>query len=185
VKEKQYLALLRGINVGGNNVIKMAKLKESFEKLGFSDIATYIQSGNVLFKTSEKNLKKVAAKIEKALSKEYKYVAKIILFSYEELKTVVERAPKKFGKDPSKYRYDVLFLREPVDETKALKSIPLKEGVDQGYAGKRVLYFSRLISKATQSKLARIILLPIYQEMTIRNWNTTTKLLVQMNEREK
>jgi len=53
----------------------------------------------------------------------------------------------------------------------------VKEGVDQAFAGNGVLYFSRLISRATQSHLTRIIGMPIYQSMTIRNWNTTTRLL--------
>ena len=58
-----------------------------------------------------------------------------------------------------------------------LNALTLKEGVDEVHAGKGVLYFSRLIAKATQSKISRIVSLPIYQEMTIRNWNTTTQLL--------
>ena len=58
-----------------------------------------------------------------------------------------------------------------------MKSVTTKEGVDQAFAGKGVLYFSRLSSRATQSQLSRIIMLPVYQNMTIRNWNTTTKLL--------
>src|SRR5437667_12783046 len=56
MKEKQYLALLRGMNVGGNNIITMTALKACFEKLGLMDVATYIQSGNVLFRTAEKDL---------------------------------------------------------------------------------------------------------------------------------
>jgi len=61
-----------------------------------------------------------------------------------------------------------------------MKSVTTKEGVDQAFAGKRVLYFSRLISKAAQSHLTRIITMPVYQNMTIRNWNTTIKLLNMM-----
>ena len=64
----------------------------------------------------------------------------------------------------------------------AMKSITTKEGVDQASAGKGVLYFSRLISRATQSHLSRVVSLPVYQSMTIRNWNTTTKLLKMMDE---
>ena len=62
-----YLALLRGINVGGNNIIKMDELKKTFEELNFSDVKTYIQSGNVLFKDAEKDRMKISEKIEKAL----------------------------------------------------------------------------------------------------------------------
>lgn len=53
MNETRYIALLRGINVGGNNIIRMSDLKASFEELGFSDVVTYIQSGNVLFNTGE------------------------------------------------------------------------------------------------------------------------------------
>ena len=61
-----------------------------------------------------------------------------------------------------------------------MKSVKIKEGVDEAHAGSGVLYFSRLTSKASQSYLTRIIGLPVYQDMTIRNWNTTTKLLALM-----
>jgi uncharacterized protein (DUF1697 family) len=61
-----------------------------------------------------------------------------------------------------------------------MQVVRTKEGVDQAFAGDGVLYFSRLISKASQSHLTRIIALPIYQQMTIRNWNTSTRLLSLM-----
>ena len=63
-----YVALLRGINVGGNNIIRMTALKACFETLGFQDVSTYIQSGNVLFSTAESDTVKLTAKIETALS---------------------------------------------------------------------------------------------------------------------
>jgi len=63
-----------------------------------------------------------------------------------------------------------------------MKNVSTKEGVDHAYKGKYVLYFSRLTSKASQSHLAKIIKLPVYQSMTIRNWNTTTKLLALMEK---
>jgi uncharacterized protein (DUF1697 family) len=69
-----------------------------------------------------------------------------------------------------------------------MKNVRVREGVDDAYAGKAVLYFSRLISRASQSYLTKIIALPMYQNMTIRNWNTTTKLLALMesgNEKSK
>jgi uncharacterized protein (DUF1697 family) len=56
----------------------------------------------------------------------------------------------------------------------------VKEGVDEAYAGDGALYFIRLISRASQSRLTRLISLPIYQHITIRNWNTTTRLLEMM-----
>jgi uncharacterized protein (DUF1697 family) len=62
-----------------------------------------------------------------------------------------------------------------------MKSVPTRAGVDQAYAGTGVLYFSRLTSRASQSLLSRIVSMPMYQSMTIRNWNTTMKLLQMMD----
>lgn len=178
--DTQYLALLRGINVGGNNIIKMVDLKACFESMGFSDVMTYIQSGNVLYKAAETDKTKLTTKIEGVLSERFGYRSRIVTVTYMELKKVVEEAPNGFGKDLDKYRCDVIFLKEPLTVKEAMKNVRVKEGVDNAFAGKTVLYFSRLISKASQSHLTKIITLPMYQNMTIRNWNTTTKLLALM-----
>jgi len=180
--DTQYLALLRGINVGGNNIIKMADLKACFENMGFTDVVTYIQSGNVLFKSAEKDKTKLTNKIERVLSERFSYKSRMVAVTHKELKRVVEGAPKGFGKDLDKYRYDVVFLKEPLAPREAMKNVSTKEGVDSAYAGESVLYFSRLISKASQSHLTKIITLPVYQNMTIRNWSTTTKLLALMEK---
>jgi uncharacterized protein (DUF1697 family) len=181
--ERQYLTLLRGINVGGNNIIKMTELKACFEDMGFKDVATYIQSGNVLFQASDQNHDKLTDKIEKALSKRFNYKSCVVVVSHEQLKSAVEHAPRGFGEDTSRHRYDVIFLKKPLSASEAMKSVSIKKDVDQAYAGKDVLYFSRLISKASQSNLPRLIRLPVYQNMTIRKWNTTTKLLALMDAR--
>ena len=172
-----YLALLRGINVGGKNIIKMADLKACFEEIGFSDVATYIQSGNVLFRSTEKDRRKLATQIEKKLSGTFNYSSLVVVVPHKGLKEIVKSAPKGFGSQPDSYRYDVAFLKEPLTPAEVMKQVSLKEGVDQAYAGKLAFYFSRLISRAVQSRLNRIASLPIYKYMTIRNWNTTTKLL--------
>ena len=185
MKEKQYLALLRGVNVGGTNVITMTALKACFEKLGLMDVATYIQSGNVLFRTAEKDLGRLTSTIEDTLSKQFSYASRVVVVPHSELTHVVQRAPKGLGTNPARYRYDVVFLKPPLTADHAMKSIRTKTGVDQAFAGKGVLYFSRLIRKASRSYLTRIIQLPIYQSMTIRNWNTTTKLLALMDARAK
>jgi uncharacterized protein (DUF1697 family) len=69
-----------------------------------------------------------------------------------------------------------VFLKAPLTAETAGKDVPIKEGVDRLWVGTGVLYSSRLISRATQSRFSRIISLPTYKQMTIRNWNTTTKL---------
>lgn len=176
----QYLVLLRGINVGGKNVIKMADLKASFEELGFSNVVTYIQSGNVLIQSDEKDKVQLTTRIEKELSKRFNFEAKVVLVSQKELAAIIRDAPKGFGSEDEKFRYDVIFLKEPLTPKEALQSVSTREGVDTAHAGKQVLYFSRLISRAVQSHLTKIIGTPVYQSMTIRNWNTTTKLLALM-----
>ena len=176
----QYVALLRGINVGGKNIIKMTELKACFEALGFENVRTYIQSGNVLFHANEPDRATLTTQIEDALSTTFNYSSRVVVRSAEEMKEIVTHAPQGFGSDPATYRYDVIFLKEPLTATEAMESITTKEGVDQAFAAEGALYFSRVISKATQSHLSRIVSMPVYQSMTIRNWNTTTKLLEMM-----
>ncbi len=182
MKGNQYLALLRGINVGGNNIIKMTDLKSCFENMGFCDVTTYIQSGNVLFKSAEKNRTKLTNTIEKLLSERFDYTSRIVTITHQQLTNVVNEAPRGFGKDADNYRYDVLFLKEPLTPDEMMKNVSPREGVDNVYAGEFVLYFSRLISRAAQSRLTKIIALPLYKNITIRNWNTTTKLLALMEQ---
>ena len=175
-----YLVLLRGINVGGKNIIKMVDLKASFEEMGFSNVVTYIQSGNVVLQSQDKDKAALTTKIEKGLSKRFNFEAKVVVISQKELAAIVKSAPEGFGKEEKKYRYDVIFLKEPMTPKEAMESVKVREGVDTAYAGKKALYFSRLISRASQSHLTKIIVMPVYQNMTIRNWNTTTKLLALM-----
>ena len=172
-----YIALLRGINVGGNNIIKMADLRECLESADYENVSTYIQSGNVLFSHKKVANHKLEEKLEKLLKKKFSYDGKVVVVSASELAKVVKEAPKGFGNKPDKYRYDVIFLKEPLTPTETVKEIPVNEEVDEISKGKQAVYFSRLIAKATKSKLAKIVSLPVYKQVTIRNWNTTTKLL--------
>jgi uncharacterized protein (DUF1697 family) len=76
----------------------------------------------------------------------------------------------------------VIFLKEPLTPAEAMNSVSAKPGVDRVFAGEGVLYFSRLIGKATQSHLSRIVRTPAYKNMAIRNWNTTAKLFDLMKQ---
>jgi uncharacterized protein (DUF1697 family) len=174
------VALLRGINVGGNNLIKMSDLRESFEKMGLGEVETYIQSGNVVFSSKQTNKAKLTKLIEKALSEAFGYESRVVVVSGSELERVVAQAPKGFGSDMTQYRYDVLFVKEPVVAGQALADVPATPGVDTIRAGDHAIYFRRLVSKATQSKLSRLVQRPVYKSITIRNWNTTTKLLAMV-----
>lgn len=172
----RFVALLRGINVGGNNIIKMSDLKTCFEEMGFQNVITYIQSGNVLFDSDEINQLQLTQQIEKALSERFNYNSKVVLLSQQVLIQIVNATPEGFGAFPDEYRYDVIFLKPPQSSEEALSKLKTKEGVDFVTAGDGVLYFSRLSAMSGQSQMTKMIGTAIYKEMTIRNWNTTTKL---------
>jgi uncharacterized protein (DUF1697 family) len=172
-----YVALLRGINVGGNNLIRMPALKACFEAQGHGDVATYIQSGNVLFTSRSSNQRTLVRQIEKAVAETFACQSRVVVRSFEQLQQVVNAAPGGFGASPTIYRYDVIFLKDPLTADQAMKSVTARPGVDRAVAGDGVLYYSRLISRASQSHLSRIAGTPAYQNMTIRNWNTTGRLL--------
>jgi uncharacterized protein (DUF1697 family) len=174
------VALIRGINVGGNNLIKMQALKACFEQQGLRDVTTYIQSGNVVF-ASPKRAPEIARRLEAALEAKLGCRTSIMLRSQKEMEAIVVRAPGGFGKQPEKYRYDVIFLHDSLTPEAAIEKVATRPGVDQARAGRGVLYFSRLIAKASQSQLSRIVSLPIYKSMTIRNWRTTTTLLQMLS----
>lgn len=178
----QYLALLRGINVGGKNLVKMADLKECFEAHGFVNVRTYIQSGNVLFFSDAPDPARLPGRIEQALLETFDLPLRVVVLPHQELKDIVAHAPDGFGDEPDAYRYDVMYLFEPVTVPEVMENVSTREGVDQVWAGETVLYFSRLISRASQSRLSKIASTPVYQSMTIRNWKTTSKLLDMMEE---
>lgn len=182
-RSPQYLALLRGINVGGNNIVRMAELSDCFERLGLDDVATYIQSGNVVFRSGDDDVAALTSRIEAAMLERFGFACRLVVLPHAALKESVQKAPRGFGSAPAEYRYDVIFLKPPLTAKEAVKDMPTNPDVDRVTAGGGVLYFSRLISKAAESKLGRVVQLPVYRSMTIRNWNTTTKLLTLMEKR--
>ena len=177
MSKSRHVALLRGINVGKNNIIKMVDLRASFEAMGFSEVETLIQSGNVVFSSKAASKAKLSETIEQKLSDAFGYESRVVVVSAKELGLVVAQAPTGFGKWPDRYRYDVLFVRAPLTTSQALEQVLVKPGVDVAHAGEHALYFRRLISKAAQSHLPKLVQKPVYKSLTIRNWNTTTKLL--------
>jgi uncharacterized protein (DUF1697 family) len=177
----QYLALLRGINVGGKNLVKMADLRAAVESIGFAEVATYIASGNVLFWAPRQRREELAARIESELTRRFGVEVKVVLLTEAHLKVVVEGAPRGFGGDS--HLWDVVVVRKPLTVKKAFGVVETREGVDRAWQGKGVLYFSRLAAKATSSRLSKVASLPEYKNMTIRSWSTTTKLLALMGSR--
>ncbi|MCL2596682.1 MAG: DUF1697 domain-containing protein [Paludibacter sp.] len=176
-----FIILLRGINVGGKNIIKMKHLKQVFDDMGFSDIKTYIQSGNVIFKTSESDKLKLTDRIENQLRKTFSSEIKTLVLTAGDLAETVENAPDNFGAEPIKFRYDVWFLLPPTTVSDVVSNLRLREGIDFLQAGKNVIYTSRLISQMGKSYFSKIMQTQIYKNFTIRNWNTTGTLLKLTN----
>lgn len=175
---KSFAILLRGINVGGKNKVPMIRLKSCLETHGFVDVITYIQSGNVLVR-SKLSAESVSRKIEAILQKEFKLDSKLVktlAIDCVAYKKVITGAPEDFGKEPELYRYNVMFLMG-ISAAEAMKQIETREGVDTAWKGGRVIYFRNSVAQASKSRLSRLAQKPMYPSITIRNWNTTRKLL--------
>ena len=173
-----YVLLLRGINVGGKNKVPMAALRELLESLGFSDVATYIASGNAVLRSSLSPAT-IKAKVEKALPETFRLDAeliKVLVLPADALEAVVKRRPKGFGDRPSEHHSDAVFLMD-IDVDEAMRVFDPREGVDTIWPGDGVIYSQRLSAQRTKSRLNRIVGTPAYRSMTIRNWQTTTALL--------
>jgi uncharacterized protein (DUF1697 family) len=166
----KYVALVRGINVGGNSIIPMLKLRAAFEACGVKNVSTFIASGNVLFDAPRR------PKLEARLREVLGVPIRLTVRTHEEMRTIVKDAPKGFGSRPDKFRYDVWFVIPPTTAEKVVAELEPKEGVDTVFAGDRVVYTTRLVAKASQSRLTRFVGTPLYASVTIRNWNTTRKL---------
>ena len=178
----KYLILLRGINVGGNNIIKMADLKSCLETAGFENVKTYIQSGNVIFESDENDVEKLTSEIEKLLSKQFNYESKVVVRTHEQMRKIIENAPKWWGESKD-FRHNLLFIKEPMTAVEALKqSGEAKDRIEFAKAGEGVIYLSASIKDITKSNFVRLPSKPIYKQMTIRNFNTSVKLLELMGQ---
>ena len=182
IMDPTYVALLRGINVGGRNRIRMVDLVACFEAAGYRDVRTLIQSGNVVFRADRADLAGLTGTIEQMLADAFDFSATIVLRAHEAMRAVVDAAPPGFGGTPDEYRYDVFFLMPPLTPEEVLDALTITEGVDAAWVGPGVVYHSRLIARASQSRLSRLVSHPVYPRITIRNWSTTTKILSMMGE---
>ena len=173
-----YLVLLRGINVGGKNKVPMGELRELLADLGFENVRTYIQSGNVILQ-SDLKAATVARKIEKALPERFKLdteLIRVLVLSRAELEAAIDKRPKGFGAKPGTYHSDAIFLMD-VGADEAMVAFSPREGVDVVWPGNGLIYSQRLSAQRTKSRLGRITAFPVYKSMTIRSWQTTLALM--------
>ena len=184
-KINTHVVLIRGINVGGKNKVPMAGLKKCLEQLGFSNVSTYIASGNVILE-SDKGADEIGTQIEMALPESFKLddeLVRVLVLTRDRLQAVIDNKPEGFGEQPEKYHSDAIFLIG-IDSAQVMPLFKPREGVDRVWPGEGVIYSQRLSSQRTKSRLNRIMATSEYKFMTIRNWNTTTKLL-EITERMK
>jgi uncharacterized protein (DUF1697 family) len=172
----KHVAFLRGINVGGKNKIKMETLREICSALGFENVKTYINSGNVIFETPETDDKKLAAKIETAIEKEFTLKIKVLARTFAEIKEIIKNNPFA-GQFENEKDLHVFFLDEELPDEKRLLLLSNNSETEQFavinreiFCLLRVSVLDSLIGKDYIGKKLKV-------SATARNWRTVNKVL--------
>ncbi len=175
-RSMRYLALLRGVNVGGANKVSMADLRALFETAGMTAVGTYINSGNVIFSTDVGDRAQLTGLLKEAIRERAGLEIDLQLRDVEELSKIVEAIPAEWKNDKS-MKCDVVFLQPDVDGAGILEKLGPRPGVEDAlYVPGAVIW--RVDRKdATRSRLTRIVGTPLYSRVTVRNCNTARKLL--------
>jgi uncharacterized protein (DUF1697 family) len=166
----KYIALLRGINVGGNRKVEMKKLKAMLESMGYTDVSTYLNSGNARF---ESNLaqEEILQAISKAFTDEFGYEIPILIKTQEEIEAIVAAIPEEWQNNKEE-KTDVAFLFPEIDSEKTIDELPLKrEYVDFIYI-KGAIIWHIMKKDYNKSQLNKLVGRKLYQLMTVRNVNT-------------
>lgn len=173
----RFVALLRGINVGGKNLISKQELRRCFEDFGFTKVRTYIQSGNILFRSTNNDAAHLTTTIEQGLSARFSYGARAAILSYEQYKEAVASAPDDWGKD-NRQKHNALFTLATITPQEVLAKLPpLKQHIETVTLGENVVFWSVSKEHLTKTTLMKLSKTPVYQEVTVRNHNTVLKLL--------
>ena len=176
---KRYIALLRGINISGKNKIPMTELKKEFEKLAFEEIKTYLNSGNVIFSSSEDDTKKLTSRIEEMIKNQFELDIPIFVISKEALEDILHNAPEWWGNDNKEIYDNLIFIMPPAKFSDVYDEIgePKKE-LEKIADYKDVIFwsFNRKDYQKTNwcSKTANA---NIGSKLTIRTANTVRKLV--------
>ena len=170
-----YVALLRGINVGGNRKVDMKALKIAFERAGMSDVRTYINSGNVIFRADAAEPAALVRILESEIETTFGFPVKVLVREAGNIRAVVEELPETWSNGPEA-KCDVMFLSEEIDSPDILARLTIKPAIDDvRYVPGAILWrVSR--SDATRSGMMKLIGTNLYANMTIRNCNTVRRL---------
>lgn len=166
----KYIALLRGINVGGNRRVEMKRLKTFFESLKYTNVSTYINSGNVVFE-SDKSQSAVCEDIKVRLKKEFGFDIQTLVKSELEMQKIAEAIPNDWKND-TEHKTDVAYLFDEIDLEKTIDEIPIKkEYLDIRYT-KGAIFWHIDRKNYNKSHINKLIGHKLYQFMTVRNVNT-------------
>jgi uncharacterized protein (DUF1697 family) len=171
------ISMLRGVNVGGHNRIKMEELRALYESLGLLDAQTYIQSGNVVFRTKERDLVLLTKRIEDGIERSFNFRPRVIVRTSSGLRDVIARNPfaMRTGIEPN--RLLVLFLASDPDADARAKALSIKVEPEELRIHDRELYIYFTNGMARPKLSIPLIEKTLKTPGTGRNWNTVTKLL--------
>ncbi|SNR38068.1 DUF1697 domain-containing protein [Lutibacter flavus] len=179
-----YIALLRGINVSGKNIIKMVELKQLFINLGYYDVITYIQSGNVLFKSSIKEQQLLEDTIVAAISKHFEYDVNVLVLTKNELTTIFNSNPflaKDSAMDISKLHLTLLNNEPDLSKKHQIETLVINSD-DEFIIHKNSVYLHCPNGQAKTKLTNNLFQKKLNSAATTRNWRTITKLIELSNQ---
>ena len=169
-------AFLRGINVGGKNIIRMDELAEAFLSLGFTHVKTYIQSGNIRFQAYESNIASINERIKIQLKRIFGYEGTVMLRTLEEMIFLLKSNPFREIVNDKKVKFYVSFLYEKPSNVPVLPLVSEKDGMEVFYiCGKEAFILSREVKGSygfPNNFIEKVLGIPA----TTRNWNTIEKM---------
>ncbi len=171
-----YIAILRGINVSGHKIIKMADLRELLSSLGFSKLTTYIQSGNIIFQSKEKENNVLEEMIHQNIKDHYSFDVPVIVRTQKEWENVVNRVPFNLDKVDIT-RIAVTFLKEKPAQIPTEEIIKFKAANDELVFEDKELYLHIPDGFGTSKLTLNVLERKLKVSATMRNWETTIKLL--------
>jgi uncharacterized protein (DUF1697 family) len=177
---RKYIAFLRGINIGGKNKIEMKMLKKVFESLGFINVFTYINSGNVIFESEENNNDKLISDIKSGLRKIFDFDIQVIIRDNQNIQKLVKKFPYHWRND-AEQKTDILFLWDEFDSKNSIKLISQTKDVDIIIYCKGAIIWNINRKDYKKSGMNKFIGTALYKNMTARNINTVRKLAELMN----
>ena len=178
-----HLALLRGINVSGHNMIKMEVLKSTLEAIGFQNVRTYIQSGNVFVDTDEENGPKVGFLIKQEIFKVLGHEVPVVVIGKKDLEDVLAKNPFLKEKDADLKKLYVAFVSKTLQSSNIndLKISQFKP--DEASIDENRIFIKYAVGAGKTRFDQKYIEKKLNVTATIRNWNTVTQLLNMYDEK--